>query len=846
MNLPVSAFRQAIIDSLREEGRLILSAPPGSGKSTQVPRFLHEDDPEARIIVLQPRRIAARSLARRVAEECNESEGGRVGYQVRFESRHSPRTRIFFQTYGVAFQQAVAAPLLPKIDILVFDEFHERTLEADALFAWACRLRATQRPDLRIVVMSATLEENQLARHLGVPGALDIPARTYPVSVEYQTPRLNEYLEPQILRALKALVAGGLEGSVLVFLPGQGEIRRALETLAPFCREVGFKLLELHGSLNLEQQQQALAAPALGTCVVLATNVAETSLTLPGITAVIDSGLSRQSSYDAERDINTLYLGRISVHNAIQRAGRAGRTAPGRCIRLWSEESERQMAKALEPEISRLDIAGLLLSLAALGSRLPAAKRTQGKMWAEPGFWLSPPPAEKVIQAEALLQATDALDSAGALTPMGSAMAGVPAHPRLARVLLETFAHGMGEPAAAMIALLETDRRSGGSIDLLAAGIDFWSEPGSRRHDREIRPVYEQLLSFRPALNRNPSEREDSGDSPTAKPTPEEALTPAFRETMTRFWLIAYGDRIAVRLPDSNSYQLADGRKATLSNPTLVSQGEKFPALLALQLRETGGRHQARQISIPVYLPCASRWIEETFPQECFWKNVSGWDETRGRAVQEEHLLFRGLILARRSAAGTGTTLSSAATESAEALLVARLVSGQEKFPGWDDDANQWLLRLALARKAHPEYGFPKMDEEDWTLLYHEVCRGKSSLRELEGLSLVKALKEYIGPMQAAFLETELPVRRKLPSGRMAKFTYFEGHPPELSARIADFFGMEGRLTLLDGQVEVVFDILAPNYRTVQKTLDLSGFWLNTYPEVKKEFKRRYPRHPWI
>ncbi len=828
VKLPVDAFRRAIVDSLRKEGALVLSAPPGSGKSTQVPRFLHEDDADARIVVLQPRRIAARSLARRVAEELGEPEGGRVGYQVRFENKRSAQTRILFQTYGVAFQQAVAAPLLPHADILIFDEFHERTLEADALLAWANQLRSAReggRPDLRVVVMSATLEEKHLIDFLDLPDALEIPARTYPVQVEHQAPRLNEHPDQQILRAVKTMAARGLEGSTLVFLPGQGEIRRAFETLGPFCREAGLQLLELHGSLSLEQQQSALAAPALHPCVVLATNVAETSLTLPGITAVIDTGLSRQSSYDAERDINTLYLGRISLHNAVQRAGRAGRTAPGICIRLWSEDDERRMPKALDPEIKRLDVSGLLLSLASLHSRLPFGGEP---LWRRPDFWLNRPPSELVEKAEALLRATEAIAPEGSLTPMGAAMAGIPAHPRLARVLLEAGSCGMGAPAAAMIALLETERRPAGGVDLFAAGIDFWTDPASRRHVREIKPAYEQLLSFLPKT------------FPPTQPLPPDA-----REKMTRYWLTAYSDRVAARLPDSNAYQLQDGRKATLSAPAPGSLTEKSPAILALQLRETGGRNQARQISIPVYLPCESRWIEESFVSECEWKNVSGWDETKGRAVTEEHLLFRGLTLARRPAAKGGPDGSDGSTVNVEDLLVEKLVSGQERLTSFDDDVRQWLFRLALAREAHPEYGFPKMDHEDWTLLYHDLCRGKSSLRQLEGVSLLRALKEYIGPVQADFLEKELPLRRKLPSGRMGQFSYSENQPPELSGRIADFIGLEGRMSLLGGKIPVVFDILAPNYRTVQKTLDMTGFWKNTYPEVKKELKRRYPRHPW-
>jgi HrpA-like RNA helicase len=286
-----------------------------------------------------------------------------------------------------------------------------------------------------------------------------------------------------------------------------------------------------------------------------------------------------------------------------------------------------------------------------------------------------------------------------------------------------------------------------------------------------------------------------------------------------------------------NSFALADGRRGTVEAGALPAG---ISVILALELHETGGTNQSRQVGIPMLLPCEPAWIDAAFPGECAWAKVGGWDAAKGRVVQEEQFLFRGLILDRRP-------LREGAHDAGESarLLVEKLVAGEIVLPGMDDDAKQMILRIKLAAAHYPEYGLPKLDEDDWRLIYGEMCEGKSSARELEGASVTRALREYLGESLAAFVDKAVPTGLKLPNGRTGRLTYSEKSPPELSARLGDFLGMEGKTAILDGKVEVVYDILAPNYRTVQKTADLSGFWKNTYPEVKKELKRRYPKHPW-
>jgi HrpA-like RNA helicase len=401
-----------------------------------------------------------------------------------------------------------------------------------------------------------------------------------------------------------------------------------------------------------------------------------------------------------------------------------------------------------------------------------------------------------------------------------------------------------------MAAILESQSRraKGTSPDLFALGQDLAGDEDARRFDRETREAYKQLLRLlekssadtgaggpraaAPAFRRGPAGAAQ-GQSPLT-PQQEQAV---LREAATRCWIVPFQDRIAVRVEKGNSFALADGRRGTVEAGALPAA---VGVILALELHETGGTNQGRQVGIPMLLPCEPAWIDAAFPGECRWEKVGGWDAAKGRVLQEEHFLFRGLALERRP-------LREGAHDPKESarLLVEKLVAGEIALPGMDDDAKQLILRIRLAAAHYPDYGLPKLDEDDWRLIYGEMCEGKASARDLEGLSVTRALREYLGDSLSAFVDKAVPTGLKLPNGRQGRLTYSENGPPELSARLGDFLGMQGRTSILDGKVDVVYDILAPNYRTVQKTADLSGFWQNTYPEVKKELKRRYPKHPW-
>lgn len=798
--LPIAAFRETIVEEIRRAGSLILSAPTGSGKSTQTPQYLLGKFP-GKILVLEPRRLSARSLAGRVAVETKTGLGSTVGYQVRFDSRCGPQTSVIFQTYGVFIAQMMRDPSLAGVGAVLLDEFHERTLECDLALAWLKALRQSRRPDLKIAVMSATLEAAELSRYLPEAARVDVPGRLFPVDVRHHPLAAREGPAEGALAALRELSREGLDGSVLIFMPGLREIRRTMTVLTPYCRESGLELHALHGSMDLAEQGRVLEESPQRR-VIVATNVAETGLTIPQVTAVIDSGLHRVAAYDAARGINTLYLSRISRSNAAQRSGRAGRTAPGRCVRLWSKADETGMSPSLKPEIVRLELSSLRLQAASLPETVD---------------WVTAPHEGAWDSAGKSLISLGALDEKGHVTPKGRALLRYPAPPRVASVLDAARALGAAayERACAMAAVFESsgDRRPDQAADLAELSRELMAG-GREELSWEASEIFRQFKRL----------YKDEGAPDTAD-----------ADSLGRAWLDAFSDRLAAREGEGSFYRLGDGRGALLpveKNPP--------PLLLALDIRERAGGGQARQVAVNLFLPFEVEAIQRAHPGECAWAPASEFDERKQRVIKEERLTFRGLVLARREMAARKDDRKVAAE-----LWAEKFASGELVHPGFDDKAKQLVVRILLARRLYPDMGYPDMSADDWRLIYGEVCAGRNSLKDIERVNLLPHIDSYLGPALAHFLDRTLPSTKKLPSGKTGRFTYHETHPAELAARLGDFVKMTGTLSLCEGRLPVSFDILAPNYRTVQKTKDLSSFWANTYPTVKKELQRRYPRHPW-
>ncbi len=794
--LPADALRPGVLAAAAAGRAMIVTAPTGSGKSTRVPVFLAEAVP-GRVLVLEPRRLSARALAARVAELSRTALGEGVGYQVRHDSRATARTKIVFQTYGVFVQRLLREPELPGVDAVALDEFHERTLDADLALAWLTALRR-RRPRLVVAAMSATLDSQGLARHLPEAARLEASGRSFPVEVRHWPASEGEGAPRAAARALRELAREGLDGSVLVFLPGISEIRRFLEEVGPLCRERGLEALALHGSMDFDAQARVLEAPNAPR-VIAATNVAETGLTVPGVTAVIDSGLHRLAQFDPARGVNALRVARISRANAEQRAGRAGRTAPGRCVRLWSRAEEASMAAALAPEIERLELSSLALSAAALP---------------EPPLWLTPPRPAALSEARAQLTALGALDAAGAITPRGRSLAALPAPPRVAAVIEGARALGPAafERACAMAAAFESagERVAPGSVELAEAAGELAA--GAAWVPREARETFRRLAAG------GASAREDA---------------PNAQDALARLWIESFAQRLGAREGEGGYYRLADGRGVTLSSgaPGVI---------LALDARERGGAGRASRVEAALYLALDARTLERLYPGECAWTDACEFDERAGRAVFERRLLFRGLVLERRARAARGGESAMAAQALAEAYA-----SGRLRHPGFDERVEQVLARAAIARALYPDLGYPAFDAGDWALIYGEAFAGSSTRDEAERADLLAPLMRYLGPELTAHLDAVLPASRRLPSGRAGRFAYFPPGRAELSARLGDFVGMTGTLTLCEGRLPVIFDVQAPNRRTVQKTSDLSSFWANAYPGIKKELQRRYPKHPW-
>jgi ATP-dependent helicase HrpB len=871
--LPILSYRQEIRDLLFKQHKLIVTAPPGTGKSTQIPQFFADQcSAEKKLIMLEPRRIAARSLAYRVAEEMGSACGEEVGYQVRFERTSSASTKIMFLTYGTFLQLLHDDPQAARSSIIVFDEFHERSLDADTSLAWVRQVARTTRHDLKIMVLSATLEHVPLQKYLEGCAHIDVPDQAFPVDVRYQPPKPREPLAEQVERGMAGLHNDAGQGSVLVFLPGVYEIERTAEKLYDLCRRKEYRCMQLHGRMTLARQQEVLRLPAQEPCVILSTNVAETSLTIPGVTAVIDSGLARIASYDPERERNTLYLGRISLQNAKQRAGRAGRLAKGICVRLWGREDERAMPEVIEPEVLRLDLAKGMLTLCALSE---VHELKTGPTVIE---LLTSPPAERWNKAHDELVRCGAIPSSNSentqvdrycradvggarrvggpreranicrpesegsiptdeetfgtslfpLTKLGRMMNRLPLEPAVASVLLQSRTPEERAVNTAMAAFWENgDQKFTESNDLYELAGSFFRDRKKMDWGREVRETFEQL--------------ERIAKEETAAISQRGIKKEPLRDEVTKVWMRTFSHRIAARTGEGSVYTLPDNRSARLVLKKTLDNDTSFPPLiLALAIHEQAGGKQARKVTIPLYLPIDLAWISDVFPDELERTVACRWDDVRQRVLVEEVLGFRGVVIDHHEIEN-----KSSHREKITACLAAKLIEGIWDWKKDDPKAEQLIYRIKQAAVVYPEMKIPQMTESDWELIYHELCEGKCSLEEVQKMSMVSAVKSYIGLHLAGFVEKKAPESIALPSGKKGRVTYFDNAPPELSARLGDLIGYNECFTLMDGRVQGVFDILAPNYRTVQKTADIGSFWKNIYPSIKNALKRKYPKHPW-
>jgi ATP-dependent helicase HrpB len=791
--LPIDTLVPAILGELGRRPNLVIEAPPGAGKTTRVPPALLDLGP-GQVLVLEPRRLAARLAARRVASQLGQQPGDLVGYQVRFETIGSRRTRLWYLTEGVLLRRLLDDPELDGASAVVLDEFHERHLEGDFALALLRRLQRGPRPDLRIVVMSATLDAGPVTAFLGGCAAIECEGKLHEVSIRY-TPVSARPLEEQVRAALERLLEEGLDGDILVFLPGAAEIRRAARACAAVAARRGLVVTPLHGDLSADEQDRAVM-PAAAPKLILATNVAESSITIEGVTAVIDSGLARVASDSPWSGLPVLRVARVSKASCRQRAGRAGRTRPGRVIRLYPEEDFLRRREHDPPEIVRRELSSVLLSAHALGVGDPDALE-----------WLDRPPEAAVMAAENLLRQLGAIDSKGTLTQTGRRMAFLPLHPRLARLIVGAESRGAGEDACVVAALLsagerlEPESRHSGRSDLLAL-LDREPSPQARRLIRQVRQI------VRPARH----ERHD-----------ETALLQAVLE--------AFPDRVA-RRRRGDQLQLATGGPAILSPSSVVRQHELMVAV-DIEERPDQGLPLVRLASA-----IEPEWLLELFPERIRERRAVEWNREAERVEASSVLLYDQLVLLQSSGLPEPD-------EAARLLAEKALEAGVARFT---DTApiEAFLARIAFAA-GHA--GLPRLEWADVEQALADLCRDRRSFRDLEEAArsgtLLRRLKERLSAAELRRLEETAPEFIPLPSGRRVRVHYEEGQAPWIASRLQDFFGMRETPRIAGGAVPVVIRLLAPNQRPVQTTTDLAGFWDRLYPQVRRELSRRYPKHAW-
>ena len=856
--LPIYELESTLVGRLRAGlRRVVLQAPTGSGKSTQVPQMLLDAGllgTNGRVVVLQPRRLPARMLAARVAHERGGGRlGDEVGYRIRLDNVTSKQTRIEYVTEGILLRQMLTDPALPGVAAILFDEFHERHLYGDITLARALQIQETTRPELLLIVMSATLETGPLERYLTPCETLVSQGRTFPVDIEYlPRPAPFDRIPPWELAAeeLERLARLHPEGDALIFMPGAYEINR---TLGELRNRLGreWLALPLHGELPPAEQDAAVARYPGQRKVVVSTNVAETSLTIDGVRLVIDSGQARVARFDPYRGINTLLVEKISRASADQRAGRAGRTAPGHCLRLWTEAEHGDRPAQETPEVRRLDLAEVVLTLKASGVSDVHAFR-----------WLETPEKKSLDRAENLLGDLGALDrSTGEITPMGKRMLVFPVHPRYSRMLLAAREWDCVRPVALLAALTQSrnllTRSTGRQMDQDREDIlgdehdsDFFLlmrafryaenarfDPGRCRRlgihalgARQAGELFEQFLAI-----------DTGGDH---RPGPAADALPTDRsDSIRRCVLVGFSDQLARRLDEGTlRCQLAGNRRGVLARESAVQKATLLVAAEVREIQKGGSDELATLLNLATAVE--EDWLQELFPADFGETLEVFYDETARRVMVRRQRRFRDLALAE-------TLSDDPPAEQAAALLAEEVVAGRCPLKNWDAAVEQWIARVNSLAAWMPELGLPPVGPDDRRSLIEQLCYGATTYKAIKERAVWPAVKAWLSPQQQGWIDTYAPERIELVTTRgprKVKLTYPEGGdsaPPVLAARIQELYDVTGGLKVAAGRVPVTIQVLAPNQRPIQVTQDLVNFWRESYPRHKQELQRKYPRHEW-
>ena len=838
--LPIDTLQDGLVAACGRVRRLVLRAPTGSGKSTRIPQMLLDLNlVQGQIVVLQPRRIAARLLAARIAQERGVRLGGEVGYQIRFERVESAQTRIKFVTEALLLRQMASDPELKGIGAVVFDEFHERNLHSDVALALARRLQETHRPDLLIMAMSATLDTESVAKWLGSAETLAADGRAYPVQIEYthlprnSTRPIWDAAAEQVRRVLRE----ESEGDILVFMPGSYEIMRTIGAVRNLPESGGVDILPLYGELPPEEQDRAVK-PSPGRKVIVATNVAETSLTIPGVRAVVDAGLARIARFDPHRGIDTLLVEPVSQASAEQRAGRAGRTGPGRCIRLWSQTDHEARPLREVPEIKRVDLSETILLLLTSG-------------WGEAATfpWYEKPDDKALQRALTVLADLGAVDAQGKLSALGRRMSVFPAHPRYARMLLAAgdldcvyeVCRIAGLAQGRDILFRKVDDRTENARDSVEQedGSDFF--PRLALLQRAVEMKFDADACDRFGVHGQAARQADQAARQFLRlaegqglPVSDRIADPA---AVRRCLLLGFSDRLAVRL-DAGTLRcaLVHGRTGELRRESSIRNAKILVAAEVDEIQARGG--------VTTYLSLATAieesWLQELFPAEFSTVNQVRYDASQRRVVTRVERRFRDLVLEAKER-------DDAPSDAASRLLAEEVAAGRLELEKWDTPVDAWIRRVNFLAKHCPELGIPPFDEAARRMVIEEVCTGAVAYRDIRDRPVFGVVRGWLTHEQAMALESYCPEKIILPRKKHpARIEYTEDGQAEVEATVQELYDFPGaKLRVCLGKVPMVVCIQSPARRTQQRTTDLDAFWKGSYEGVKKELRGRYPKHEW-
>jgi ATP-dependent helicase HrpB len=811
--LPIDVALPELTATLARQAAAVLVAPPGAGKTTRVPLVLAAEPwaKDRKILVLEPRRLAARAAAARMAATLGESVGATVGLRVRFGSKVSRATRIEVVTEGVFTRLILDDPALAGVAAVLFDEFHERSLDADLGLALARDVQTGLREDLRLLIMSATLDGARVAALLGGAPVIASEGRAFPVGTRYLGRDPRQPIERQVADAAASALRGE-RGSVLAFLPGGAEIRRAERLLAERIADPSVDIVPLYGALDRDTQDRAIApAPAGRRKVVLATSIAETSITIDGVRIVIDSGLARVPRYEPDVGLTRLETVRVSRASADQRRGRAGRTEPGLCLRMWDEPQTASLEPYGRPEILAADLSGFALDLAQWGEAEP-----------ERLAFLDPPPKAALAEARALLRELGAIDADGRITDEGRQLARLPLPPRLARMVVDGAAAGAGVLAAEIAAVVSERGLGGDDVDLTAR-LDAWRRDRSRRAE-DARQMARRWVV--PTRRRSAAPTSDQVRG-RLSPASEGGISPG------ALLALAYPDRIARnRGSGTGAFLLANGRGAKVE-PASVLAREPFLAVAELAGTAAQGR-------VVLAAPIALADIEAQFAARIEARDEVGFDagdaSLRGRRLRR----LGAVVLAEQP------VKVSPGPESAEMLAAGIVRLGLDRLP-WTKALAQWRDRVMFLRRAEgaewPDVSDAALAAEPGWLV--AALAGKTALGDISAAELAAAVMGLLPWALRQRLDAEAPIHFAAPTGSRVSIDYAAPEGPKVSVRVQELFGLDRHPAIAGGCVPLVVELLSPAHRPVQVTRDLPGFWRGSYQAVKAEMKGRYPRHPW-